>query len=351
MQQLNRNLLIAAALLFALSAFTYHSSVTRADRFERGQTFLPNLNPDEIAKITIGQGDEDTVLQRSGDRFILPSADGYRAKNGAVNRFIRDVLDLTLEKEVGSSDDLAAKLGLGDDAGERIAVSFENAAGQSMVQFQIGDRFEGGSGNYVRRIDGDASPIYLSSKGLYLQTATDDFVERQILDVPKAEIASIRGQGFVFERPEDGGELALADLADGQKASATATQVQTVLAGLRSTEHFLANAPEVQGLVFADRLDVALNDGSRYIVEVAERGDKHYLRVSGDLTEESILAARETLATRDATEDAVRDTSETLERRDEIEDFNAFHGSWIYEVSSTTADKVTAEASDLIEDA
>ncbi len=35
---------------------------------------------------------------------------------------------------------------------------------------------------------------------------------------------------------------------------------------------------------------------------------------------------------------------------DAIEKFNAFHGSWVYEISSFTADKLTLTRSDLLQD-
>ena len=37
-------------VLFLLSVWAYRSSTVRADRFESGQRFLPNLNPDEVAE-------------------------------------------------------------------------------------------------------------------------------------------------------------------------------------------------------------------------------------------------------------------------------------------------------------
>ena len=49
-------LIMVAAALFLFSALSYRASVKRAERFERGQSFLPNLNPDEIAEILIFDG-------------------------------------------------------------------------------------------------------------------------------------------------------------------------------------------------------------------------------------------------------------------------------------------------------
>ena len=44
----NAKLAVLAVLLFVFSVFSYRQSVTRAERFERGQKFLAQLNPDEI---------------------------------------------------------------------------------------------------------------------------------------------------------------------------------------------------------------------------------------------------------------------------------------------------------------
>ena len=53
MSKLNRNLLLVVAALFLLSRLTYRQSVGRADRFQRGQLFLANLNPDDVATIRV----------------------------------------------------------------------------------------------------------------------------------------------------------------------------------------------------------------------------------------------------------------------------------------------------------
>ena len=37
--------------------------------------------------------------------------------------------------------------------------------------------------------------------------------------------------------------------------------------------------------------------------------------------------------------------------QDEVRDFNAFHGSWIYEVTEITAEKIRYGMGDLVEDA
>lgn len=394
LNSLNQKLMIVAAILFALSAFSYYNSVQRAERFERGQKFLSNLNPDEIAQIVMKKGDEETVLRRSaeGDRFLIPSENGYRAENSSVNRLIKDVLNLSLEKEVGSGDGLEQELELaaGPDAPESIEVAFLNDADKEMVRFVVGKAFDGGAGSYVLRLDDPERNIYLTDKRVYLSTDGSGFVDKEILDVPSSDIRAIRGERFAVARggvlnptpveassdPEavgaDGVEseevadseptidpvepvdaladadLQVVDLPAGKKESSKLAQLENVLSGLRFTEHHLANAPEVAGLTFGDSLEVELKNGTTYIVEAAQKGDQHFLRVKG--FHKAAVRGGVTIA-RDASDEEVKETSEVLEAIDDLQVFNAFHGSWIYEVSEVTADKVRLKRDDLMEDA
>lgn len=348
----NRLLAVAAAALFLLSALSYHESVSRAERFERGQKFLPNLNPDEIARITIRKGETETVLNRRDDSFAVASENGYPADNAEVNRLIKDVLELGLEKEVGRDAGLYEELGLAPGAEGTVEVAFANTAGSEMVRFLVGKAFEGeGGGNYVRRADaktddeGDGSAIYLTSARVYLDTEGDDYVKKEILNIDRAEVSAIIGPDFRIAKAEEGGDLTLEELPAGKKEGNKANQVKGALSGLRFTQHHLADAPEVQGLVFDGRLEVEMGDQSGYVIESAERDGKYYLRIQAfhDVGQVQIAL--------DASEDEVRETSEMLTRGDELADFNEIHGSWVYEVTSTIGERMRWSKADLLEDA
>ncbi|MCP4654557.1 MAG: DUF4340 domain-containing protein [bacterium] len=339
----NTILAVVAAVLLILSVFTYVESVQKAERFERGQKFLSNLNPDEIAEILITKGEETTRLRRSGDEFLVAGAHGYPAKNEAVNRFIRDVLDLGLEQEVGKGEALEQELELVPGGAETTEVVFKNAADNEMVHFLVGKAFEGGSGSYVRRTDTEDGLIYLTSSQVYLSTGEDDFLKKEILDVKQADVAAIRGADYLIEDQE--GELKLADLPAGKKESSKMSRARSILAGLRCDKHYLADDPEVGGLIFDTMVEVELKDQSGYQLAVASRDDKHYLRIRG------FHSAGQVSIAMDADEQEAQEKSEILVRADEIGDFNNFHGSWIYEVTETTAEKVRLTRQDLIEDA
>ncbi len=341
--KINQILIAVCVALCALSVFSYTNSVRRAERFERGQKFLQNLNPDSIVEIVIQKGDEGAHLRRDGDRFTVADADGYPAKNESVNRFIRDVLKLSLEKEVGSGESLAEELELTAGGENTIDVAFKGSGDEELVHFLVGKSMEDGGGSYVKRTDGDDDNIYLTSSRVYLSTGQDDFLKKEILDVETDEVASVRGRDFVISG--ESGSLSLTDMPSGKKTSSKFDQLKNVLSGLRFSKHFLANAPEVQGLYFDSAVEIELEDGSGYQVAVATKGDKHYLRIRGFENYGQLVVSP------DDDEETTARIAEQLKRQTEIDAFNSFHGSWIYEVTETTANRVKVTKSDLYENA
>ncbi len=341
--KINQILIAVCTALCALSVFSYTDSVRRAERFERGQKFLQNLNPDSIAEIVIEKGDEGAHLRRDGEQFVVVDADGYPAKNESVNRFIRDVLKLSLEKEVGSGESLTEELELMAGGENTINVVFKGSGEEELVRFLVGKSMDDGGGSYVKRTDGDDDTIYLTSSRVYLSTGQDDFLKKEILDVETDEVAAVRGRDFVISG--ESGSLALADMPSGKKTSSKFDQLKNVLSGLRFSKHYLANAPEVQGLYFDSAVEIELEDGSGYQVAVATKGDKHYLRIQGFENYGQLVVSP------DDDEETTARIAEQLKRQTEIDGFNTFHGSWIYEVTETTANRVKVKKSDLYENA
>ncbi len=187
----NRKLTILTVVLMALSLWAYRESVNRADRFQRGQVFLSNLNPDEIARVEIRQADESVTLERQGETFRVVEEQGYPASNAAVNRLVGDLLELSLEKEVGTGTELAAELELEPVGPSTVEVLFQDAAQKEMVRMRLGLPFEGGPGRYVQRLDRPDDPIYLTSGEVHVTVDSSAFLRQQIIDVPVSEIARI----------------------------------------------------------------------------------------------------------------------------------------------------------------
>ncbi|MEE8277340.1 MAG: DUF4340 domain-containing protein [Thermoanaerobaculia bacterium] len=343
MSRTDRYLALAAAVLLLLSVLTYRHSAARADRFERGQKFLPHLNPDEIATIALQKGDEKLTLHRRSNRYTIVEQEGYRARNDAVNRLLRDLLEITLEKEVGEGADLEEELELEPPSESTVELALYAQGEQEMVRLRIGKPQEDGPGNYVLRLDRGKRTIYLTSRSVHLDTSSDFILQKEILDVGRSEIASIEGQDFRLERDEED-ELKLADLPPGRQEKSSATGgLKSILSALRFDKVFVADHEEVRDLRFREALRVDLKDGSGYLLSSAVQGDRNFLRIKGFHSVTRVAIAQ------DESEEELEQKAEVLSRADEIRDFNAYHGSWVYEIGEFTAKKLGLRKRDLIE--
>ena len=344
MSKTNRNLMVAVAVLFLLSALSYRQSVGRADRFQRGQLFLSNLNPDEIATIELSKGGETVTLRRQGDRFTTVEKQDYPASNASVNKLLRDLLEIGLEREVGRGEGLAEELGIEPAGAETVEVALVSTADKEMVRLRVGQASEDGAGNYVQRLDEENAPIYLTSRGVRLQAESSSFLDKAITDHPSTEVTRVQANDFVLEKAVDGDSLELADLPANQQLKASeVSRLQSVLSGLRYDDVFVADDSEVSGLNFGTSLKIDLADGSSYVLSHAQDGDRHFLRIRGENEIQQVAI------TVDESEEELKEKAEMLSRADEIDEFNSFHGSWIYEISDFTAAKIQLTRADLME--
>lgn len=340
----NRTLLVVTVALLALSAYTYRASVQRADRFDRGQKLLPSLNVDQVAEITLTKGDAKTHLKRDHERFLVASAQGYPARNEAVNRFLRDILDIQLEKRVGRGEELEKELGVVPGADGSTEVVLADAAGKEMVHLMIGKTQDDGNGVFVRRIDQEDAPILLTSSRLYLTTGDDDFLDKEILDLPQAKIAAVEGQGVRLENQE--GVLEAVDAPRGKKAKpAKLNQLRNILSPLRFTKHYLAQDETVQSLRFDSATRVELPDDSGYEIQLAKQGDKHYMRIRAYHNTQQLSIAV------DADEAEAKEKADVLARIDEVQKFNQFQGAWVYEITDVTAERIEVTPAEMWVDA
>jgi hypothetical protein len=340
----NLKLAAVAAVLLAGSVWAYTDSVSRGDRFQRGKKLLPNLAIDEVANIVVTEGGKTTTLKRGEQGFTVAEVHDYPAKNEAVNRFLRDLMEIGLEKEVGTGEDLARELEIEPPAASTVDVTLRNDTGQDMVRLRLGKTFTGGDGRYVRRLDQENAPIYLTSEGVYLSATTDQLLDQEIVDVLPSDVVRVEGEDFVLAAAEPGGALALTGVPAGKKEKTSETgRLRSVLERLSFDQVYLADDPEVRDLAFERRLRVLLDDDTSYTLSLAKREDRSFMQIRGD---HSIGQVMITLTT---PEDELREKADQLTRAEEVGKFNEFHGSWVYEIPSGTAARLELTKAELVE--
>jgi hypothetical protein len=249
-----------------------------------------------------------------------------------VGRFVTTVLEMGLEKEIGSGADLEQELGLSAGDPTATEIVFKGETDNVMVQFLIGKSLEGGGGNYVRRMDAEDAQIYLTSTSTQIGSTAMDYLQTEILNVPADQVSAIRGRDYVLE------------LKDDQPSASKQSGLRAVLSNLRFIEHYLANAPEISGLRFTDTVTFELTDESGYRCSIANRDDTTYVRI------EAFHKTRQITIAQDASEEEASQKAELLERVSEVQAFNDFHGSWVYVISGTRSDNLKLRKQDLFED-
>lgn len=345
---MNKNVILAivAVVLLILSIISYSGSVAQAERFEKGQKFLPNLNPDEISQIELTKGDDVTLLQRDGDSFVVASQHDYPAKNESVNRFITDLLDLGLEKRVGSGEALDQELEVTPGGESTIEIRLKNASDKEMVHLTVGKALENGSGSFVKRLDGPDHDIYLTTSRLHINADASNYLKKQMINLAQADIMKIEGGDFVIA--DENGSLKLQKIPAGKKEKTSETgQVKSAFSYLNFDQVFLADAPEVSDLKFQPALSVELKNKTGYRMALAERGDAVYAKIEGF---HHIDIQANVSITQDSSEEELKEKSENLSLIDDIKQFNQLHGSWVYQLSEFAAKKFQKTKQDLLED-
>jgi hypothetical protein len=341
----NAKLATLATVLLMASVWAYANSTSRGDRFQRGQLLLPNLILDEVATIRIVKADDVTTLQKRGEAFTVSEVHDYPTTNESVNRLLRDLLRIELEKEVGRGAELAAELEIDPPTDDTVEVTLMNSTAQEMVSVRIGASVPDGSGRYVQRLDVDDAPIYVTTDGVFLATGSSAFLKKEIVDHPPAEVRRVQGRDFEIAAEDPEGALRLQNVPAGRKEKSIETnRLKSILARLSFDAVFLADDAEVRDLRFDRELRVDLQDESSYVLSLATTDDRSFLRIRGAHGLDRVEIALDT------PEAELQEKADQLSRADEIKEFNAFHASWVYELSSFTADKLKLTRADLLED-
>ena len=207
-----------------------------------GQPLLPQLAPqlnDVTALVIEPAASEPFRLERGADGWRAPAKDGYRVDVGKVRRLLSRLAEAQVVATKTAIPALHDRLGVEDVAGRPgsgVLVSLDGI--EEIPPIFIGQRETRGlRGTYVRVAGGPTA--LLVDQDLQPERAVVDWLERELLDIPPEEIATLE-----IGRP-DGGTLRIdrdeldifriADLPEGFRPSGptAAESVARALSALR----------------------------------------------------------------------------------------------------------------------
>ncbi|MCC6781955.1 MAG: peptidylprolyl isomerase [Planctomycetes bacterium] len=336
-----RNLAVTAGVLVIASVWVGVRERTTPFRFNKGQLLLPDLDPERIAGIEVKHEQDTVVLKRAGGQFLVESAKNYPANNREVNDLTKRVLGIRLADEVTSDKD--AYEGLGVSEAKATTIRFLDNEGKDIVVVLTGKSEKGQ--DHVRLASSDT--VYRVEEGLYLRTKALDYVDKQLLqlernDIAKVDVAPAGGKVYSIESPE-AGKVQLAGIPAGKKAKGTEPDGVFGAATYLSFDEFQSEA-EAKDLDFANLYTVRTRLEAEYRFELAKKDDKWFVRARA-----AYHGPRE-LSVEGKSKEELERNEKLANAAKAVEAFNAKHQSWVYQLGSWKADSMTKAFDDLVQD-
>jgi len=347
----NRNLTIlaaAAVVLLAWAIVQSRLSDRRVVKAAQTGPLLQGLETGDIDRVELGTGEEAVQLKRQGQGFVITSKDDYPAQTKTINELITNCLDIQTIERVTDSAANHEDLEVTEDKGRQV-VKFFDLDDQLITGVVVGKYTEQGAGSYVRLVNSD--DVYLTESSPYIRTGALDYSETNLVSVDQYKITQVRittpGDDFTLrQEPNDTIVLALTAAEAVPKLKQTeAQQVYTALSSLYLTDVRKDPAPTEQ-LEFNTTYRCSLQDSTVYILQVAARDDKYFLKCSALFTDQTPVTMNRNKV---ETEAQLQEKEAKLLAREAALKFAAQHQGWIYEIASWKGENLTKKLSDLID--
>src|SRR5437763_3340406 len=202
MRQRSFLVLLAATVIVAAAAIVVLAAGDRtASPVPAGERALPGLAAKlgDLAWIGLSRGPIKIDFAAVNGSWAVVEKGNYPAAQGKMRQLLLGPADLTLVEPKTERPELFARLDLDDPAnGKRTDIRLNDRIGQTIAELIVGrrraDRF--GTGNdavYLRKPGIDRA--WLARGSLEVGGEIVDWLDRRILDIPAARLASIKVTG------------------------------------------------------------------------------------------------------------------------------------------------------------
>jgi hypothetical protein len=218
----NRSFLLllgATVIVVAAAIFVLAAGDRTASPVPPGERVLPGLAAKlgELAWVRLSHGTTKIDFAAIGGRWAVVEKGNYPAAPGKLRQLLLGLADLTLVEPKTERPELFARLDLDDPAnGKSTEIRLNDRTGQTIAELIIGrrrtDRLGIGSDAVYVRQPG-ANRAWLARGSLDVSGEVVDWLDRRILDIPAAGIASVKLTGddttLVLSRSEPGDRFAV----------------------------------------------------------------------------------------------------------------------------------------------
>jgi hypothetical protein len=361
-------LLIVAVVLGGVAILTQRSEEEPSDMI--GELVMGELPMNDIAAITITSPDGSSKLAKSADVWVSETDFNYPADFNRIKAAILKLAELTVGQVVDAEagDKAAMKMvSPADSPDGGTLVEMMDGSGKQMASLLVGEtrkrsddsqgRFGGyPDGQFVSPDGGDT--VYLVKDNLYEFNRATDWLDKQLLSVTAADVASVRIDGpdrdaLELAVAEGGSDLAVAEL--GEKEEMDTSQVSSIKSALSYLRFESVADPALadteSGMDKADTFVVTTRKGEIYTVQIGAKvpdSENRYARMSVALepaaADESAEADAEQTGEEQqaAEEEKARKAEERAQLEQQVADLNAKLGPWTYVIASYKSDTMTS---------
>jgi Domain of unknown function (DUF4340) len=214
-------LLCATLIVVGAAVIVLVSGDRAASTAPPGERALPGLAAKlgELAWVRLSHGATKIDFAAIGGRWAVVEKGNYPAAPGKLRQMLLGLADLTLIEPKTERPELFVRLDLDDPAnGKSTEIRLNDRTGQTIAELIVGRRRTDrlGTGNdavYVRKPGADRA--WLARGSLDVSGEPVDWLDRRILDIPAARIASVKftsdGSTLVLSRAQPADRFAVAD--------------------------------------------------------------------------------------------------------------------------------------------
>jgi hypothetical protein len=338
-------LAIVAAGMVAWAVAQSRMSAKPAKALAANTYLIQGLEPDNIGSINIKAKGNEVTLVRDGSRFVVAQKSNYPASNSSVNRLINSCLDLQTADLVSKTKANYTDLGV-SEADATNVITFYKPDKSVLTSMVIGKNAEQGRGSYVRLASQETT--WLSSNMPYFQTAPMDYIEKNLMQVSKADISkmSVTTPAGSYTITNAAGKPIIDGITAPKGKRIKSDSVEQAFDCLSS---MYCDDVKKEGdikLDFKKTLTAELKNSTVYTISLADANGKSYIKCTADFTDKTPV----TKSAEKESDEQLKAKEAKLLARDKADSFTKEHSGWVYEIPDYKTKTVAMAISDLIED-
>jgi hypothetical protein len=325
-----------------VSQFAHRSKQTSAGP----GNLIQGLDPATIAEIVTGKGNEQVSLKRRGNGFVVANKNFYPASNKTINDLIASCLDIRTV-ELYTEDKANYKdLGVTEEDAKDI-VKFLDSGGKIITGVIVGNSREKDGMTYGRLINDDK--VYIIYNPPWIKPSPLDYVEQELISINKADINSVTvtspKEAYTLVSEANGTEVALKGLpAEKKQKKNECVSVFSALTNLRFDD---VNAVvEKPDLKFDREYTCLLKDSTLYLIEIAQKDSKTFIKCNVDFTDKTPIKKEEAVES----QEELKKKEAKLLAKEKVKKFQDTCGGWVYQIPEYKAKNMTKPRAELIDD-